>query len=151
MTAPELESAFPELRQMGYRVASPATRDYNCIAWAASRDDEWWEPDPFHLYYWPERRRERSLEAFVRVFRSLGYQVCDSPELETGFEKVAIYAKGRAPKHMARQLLSGEWTSKCGKQEDITHTLEGLENSDYGTVAIVMRRSLSQDSSGAGR
>jgi hypothetical protein len=77
---------------------------------------------------------------FVRAFRQLGYEVCQSPSYEPGLEKVAIYCKGSAPKHMARQLPSGLWTSKCGDLEDITHTLEALEGSDYGNAVLFMRR-----------
>jgi len=37
-------------------------------------------------------------------------------------------------------LLLGFWSSKIGKSVDIEHTLEGLEGSFYGQVAIIMRR-----------
>jgi hypothetical protein len=70
----------------------------------------------------------------------MGYEVCDNPELEPGSEKVAIYTKDGEPTHMALQRPSGQWTSKCGDWEDIVHTLEGLEGSDYGSVATIMKR-----------
>jgi hypothetical protein len=78
----------------------------------------------------------------VGVFRFLGYETCDSREYEPGFEKIAIYVKESSGEHVARQLSSGLWTSKCGDYEDITHTLDALENSDYGTVAVLMKRAL---------
>ena len=43
--------------------------------------------------------------------------------LEPGFEKVALYALGGVPKHAARQLSSGRWSSKLGDLEDVEHTL----------------------------
>jgi hypothetical protein len=91
-------------------------------------------------YYWPGDRQDQSVNGFIKVFRSQGYESCDSRDLEPGYEKIAIYAIGEAPQHMARQLPSGKWTSKCGDFEDITHTLEGLEGKDYGVVVTVMKR-----------
>lgn len=137
-----VEQSFPHLKPTGYRVTSPRSPDYNCIAWAADEDSRWWEPDPFGLYYWPESsRREFTLEAYVQTFISLGYTPCDSDEMELGFEKIAIYVNPQGiPTHAAKQLSNGRWTSKLGRSEDIEHSLEGLENSIYGSVAQVLRR-----------
>lgn len=134
----QLEQAFPSLSNCGYCITSPKTPQYNCIAWAAGKNDRWWWPTRFA--FWPEEPRELSLDSFVRVFRTMGYEVCDSSEFEAGFEKVVIYVKNSFPTHMARQLPNGEWTSKCGTLEDMSHTLEGLASSDYGEVATVMKR-----------
>ena len=76
----------------------------------------------------------------MRVFEAMGYEACDDRQLEASVEKIAIYAKDGVPTHMARQLPSGDWTSKCGAGEDITHTLVGLEGDLYGAVSVVMRR-----------
>ena len=75
----------------------------------------------------------------------LGYSVCDNSRLEFLFEKVALYAIDKVPKHMARQLRDGTWTSKCGPQEDITHlTLDALESygspNAYGSPELYMKR-----------
>src|SRR5713101_10154879 len=49
---PIIIATCPALAATGaYRVTSPATRNYNCVAWAASRTDRWWWPSPFA--YWP--------------------------------------------------------------------------------------------------
>lgn len=82
------------------------------------------------------------MEAFVAAFGLLGYELCEAGDeaLAPRYEKVAIYAKDDRPTHAARQLQTGEWTSKCGSLEDITHTLEGLQGSSYGAPAVVMRR-----------
>ena len=132
-----LREDFPNLRD-SYIITSRKDPGYNCVAWAAGVDTEWWWPSSY--YHWPERNREYSTAAFIRVFASLGYEVCENRAPEAGFEKVAIYVKDGKPKHMARQLPDGQWTSKCGKDEDITHSLNGLEDSDYGKVTVVMKR-----------
>ncbi len=63
---------------------------------------------------------------------------------EPGIEKVAIFAdESGCPKHMARQLPSGKWTSKLGHDEDIEHSdLAVLEGGDYGRVVSILARPL---------
>ena len=61
---------------------------------------------------------------------------------------MVLYADGDSPKHMARQLPDGMWTSKCGAGEDITHyTLDALESygplpwkGHYGCPVLYMKR-----------
>jgi hypothetical protein len=132
---------FPALAKAGYSVTSAAAREYNCIAWAAGVSDQWWWPDPAEINPWPTGApREETLSAFVEAFRTLGYELCDVADLEAGFEKVALYAKEGAPRHAARQLPSGRWTSKLGVLEDVEHTLEGLVGEWYGTVTHILKR-----------
>ena len=127
-----------------FTVTSPASPDYNCIAWAAEDTSRWWWPDAFGLYYWTEQApRVETLEAFVAVFRSLGYEPCEDRRLEAGLQKIAIFVDSRGrPTHAARQLDNGNWTSKLGQQVDIEH--DGLSDFPpgcaYGTVARIMRR-----------
>jgi hypothetical protein len=84
------------------------------------------------------------LDAFVRAFVSLGFEPCSTGELEAGFEKVAIYAREGKPTHAARQIADGRWTSKLGKEVDITHTLVGIEGPAYGQVVAYLRRPLGE-------
>jgi hypothetical protein len=137
-----IDSAFPNLLSTGYRITSPATIDYNCIAWAAEDAQSWWWPDPFHQYYWPPAiPRNESIEAFVALFESFGYRICQDSDYEEGFEKVAIYVGGNAKvTHASRQLDSGVWTSKLGKLEDIEHSFDGVSGAIYGSVAVLMQR-----------
>ena len=138
-----LDADFPNLGREGFVEASPETARYNCIAWAASRQDDWWWPDRNAQYYWPQAvLREETIETFIQAFQTLGYVPCDSHQLENGFEKVALYALGGAPKHAARQLPDGRWTSKLGAFIDIEHTLAGLEGPRYGIVVQLLKRSV---------
>ena len=137
-----IEQVFPRLRGSNYAVTSPHDPGYNCIAWAAEDVTKWWDPDPHHLYFWPrDAPRKRTLEAYVAAYAHLGYELCDSPEFEAGFEKVALFANAQGvPTHAARQLRNGRWTSKLGRGEDIEHDLRDLEGQDYGSVSRVLRR-----------
>jgi hypothetical protein len=138
-----IEQAFPHLLSSGYSVTSAATEDYNCIAWAAGEEDRWWWPDAFGTAYWPENvPRVETLEAFVSAYITLGYQPCESAVWEPGYEKVAIYVDASGmPTHASRQLPSGEWSSKLGSWEDITHgSLEGISGRLYGQVRQILKR-----------
>jgi len=144
----DLQTLFPQLQTDDYQITSAATRGYNCHAWAAGEDDAWWSPVnraglPIGGYYWPRGvPHDESLPALVQAFRTCGYAPCDTGELEVGLEKIAIYTDhARLPTHTARQLANGQWTSKIGEYQDITHdTLAGLEGQDYGRVACFMSR-----------
>jgi hypothetical protein len=144
---PHLELAFPKLYAAGYDKTSertdipPTPGAYNCIAWAAHDSWNWWWPTGND--YWPFlANRANSIPCFIKAFRLLGYRVCADSRREFGFEKVVLYAINKVPKHMARQLRDGTWTSKCGGEEDITHyTLDALETQNlYGSPELYMRR-----------
>jgi hypothetical protein len=135
----ELQASFPELGHTPYEITSPITPLYNCIAHAADDDTKWWWPSSDS--YWPAAGCDDSVDSFVHTFcQFLGYEICADGKLEEGFLKVAIYAISGQTKHMARQLPDGSWTSKLGKHHDISHTLQGLEGTTYGSVAAYLRR-----------
>ena len=166
------EAFFPKLSASGYDKTSDQTvpigtpGTYNCIAYAASDTRCWWWPHPDT--YWPpwSNCRDASVKCFVYTFMRLGYWPCKSSRREFGYEKVALYAVHRSgremipppdwrdldewmPKHMARQLPNGSWSSKCGGDEDIMHvTLDALDRygrngdtqSAYGCACVYMKR-----------
>ncbi len=134
-----LKQEFPGLRLFHYQLTSPPTKQYNCIAWAAAKNDKWWWPI---RGYWPgQGRRDESPKAFIEAFARFGYSPCESDSFEAGFEKVAIYVGSNGiVTHMARQLPDGRWTSKLGEGVDIAHMLEGITGGRYGEVAKVLRR-----------
>jgi hypothetical protein len=136
---------FPNLKDDGFSVKSRKDKGYNCIAWAAKDCKNWWEPLEFPQpgYYWPaDKPLLWTLDNLVLVFQNLGYALCDSADLEPGFEKVAIYVDLEdKPTHMARQRKSGRWTSKLGEFVDIDHTTPGgLEGPFYGRVARILKK-----------
>ena len=135
--------AFPLLTADNRRITSPPSRRYNCVAWAAGDVDRWWWPDEQEVGFWPDGiPREQTVDAFVRAYRTLGFERCDDAELEVGFEKIALYAMDERPTHVARQLPSGRWSSKLGAQEDIEHERDALDGPVYGSVVAVLRRPL---------
>jgi len=139
-----IEDRFPGLRTSSFHVTSPATRDYNCIAWAAGDTTHSWWPDldpDNDAIFWPAGvPLEETLNAFVAAFVTLGYAPCSGEESEPGFEKVALFARDGVPTHAARQLSNGRWTSKLGLREDIEHDLHAVSGELYGTVAVLLKR-----------
>jgi len=138
-----LRAAFPGLRTTPFQVTSPADPSYNCIAWAASNTTDWWWPlQGDRKTYWPAGAPwEISINAFVSAFLTLGYTVCSDESVEPGTEKVALFADSEGvPTHAARQLPTGQWTSKLGQSEDIEHALRALEGHVYGAVAVILKR-----------
>lgn len=134
--------AFPRLTPDNHRVTSPATTDYNCVAWGAGDTTHWWQPGRF----WPAPvgADEFGVGALEAAFRALGYEPCDSADPEPGMEKVALYAEsGLLYTHAARQFATGKWTSKLGGAEDIEHeTPDDIAGGLYGEVVQFMRRAV---------
>jgi hypothetical protein len=132
--------ALPRLTTANYRETSPASWEYNCIAWAVGVTDAWWWPVPGR--YWPANvPREESLAAFLAAFATVGYVPGASAVLEADVEKVALYAAADIPTHAARQLPSGLWTSKLGPALDIEHaTPDVVAGGVYGEVIVILGR-----------
>ena len=138
-----IRSTFPALDPVDFRLTSPQTPAYNCIAYAAGDHRRWWWPDPDGICYWPPGvQRTVRFQAFQHAFETLGYRLSSDESLVTGREKIAIFANGREPTHAAKQLASGLWSSKLGRLEDISHNLLGVENQEYGELAFIMERTI---------
>jgi len=140
----DLALIFPRLESAPYEITSPDDVQYNCVAWAAGRAEvrRRWSPAPSPFYYWPVEPREETVAGFIKAFGHLSYTVCDSSDLESDFEKLAIYADDTdTPTHMARQQPLGHWTRELGDLEDIQHaTLDQLSGSDYGRAVQFLKR-----------
>jgi hypothetical protein len=141
-------SQLPNLLPSTYASKSPCTPNYNCIAWAAGDDKNWWEPDQALDWYWPPlAARKYTVEAYIQAFNSVRYSVCRDSAVEEGCEKIALFAipaiTGLRPTHAARQLPNGNWTSKLGPCEDIEHfALESVNGPTYGSPVVFMSRGL---------
>jgi hypothetical protein len=130
---------FPRLTADNHHVSSPATTDYNCIAWALGDTQHWWQPG----VYWPlpTPAGDYGVEALHQAFLTLGFQDCADAVWEPDHEKVALYGSAEFYTHAARQLPGGKWTSKLGGEVDIEHdTPEDVAGGVYGEVAQFMRR-----------
>ena len=131
-------SQFPKLIAFEYK--SEPTARYNCIAFAAGVDNEWWDP----AGVWPSHvGLEDTVSNLVAVYEHYGFELCNDGAVEAGFDKLAIYAtdNGVVYQHAARLADDGKWWSKMGPDDDIAHpTLECLESPHFGRVVKFMRR-----------
>jgi hypothetical protein len=135
-----VRNILPNLTATNYRITSPTSWKYNCIAWAVGSSDAWWWPTPGR--FWPNGApREESLHAFTVAMETQGFSLCSSSELEPGMEKIALYAVDMVPTHAARQLPSGWWTSKLGPDFDIEHAdLNAVAGGVYGQPVAFLSR-----------
>ena len=127
----------------------PPSDHYNCIAWAAGFSDiQLWPGVPeltAQNVEWPtDLPQDESLASIVAPFESLGYRECDGPDVEAGYEKVALFSDPEEdyPTHASRQLPDGWWSSKMG-WDGVTIEHDGLrciEGRRYGRVRLYMRR-----------
>ena len=144
---PEIEQEFPNLTADNYQLTSDPDPCYNCIAWAAGNNKEWWQwtgsNSTLGGYYWPSGlSNDGSVDTYVNLYAQYGYEVCNDGTFEDGFEKIALYRgfNGRVS-HAARQTPEGKWTSKLGRGADIEHeTPELLHGLKYGIVVKFLRR-----------
>ena len=147
LTPAELEAKFPKLHSGNYKHTSEATARYNCMAFANDNVRTWWEAALFGgAYYWPPKIPD-TLDGWAKVFISQGYELTNNTEIESGFEKVAIYVSlsDMLPGHVAKS--DGRvWKSKLGRLQDIEHAsleiLEGDRHWEYGIVERILRRPL---------
>ena len=139
---------FPRLQASGgFEERSDPDGNYNCIAFAAGRQDQWWCPGPGVGRYWPPGvPEEPSISAGIAAFRSIGYRECSNGALVAGYEKVALFAKRGEFLHAARQEpATGMWLSKLGQYHDIAHrNVVDVGGESYGEPVCFMRRRLSR-------
>ena len=139
----QLRNAFPKLGPTDFKITSEEDEQYNCVAHAADESGRFWDPMMPPPYYWPPGvAREVTLSSFVAAYATKGYEPTDSFDAEKGYEKVAIFVDDQGvPKHAAKQLPNGRWTSKLGEEWDIEHrTLAGLSGKIYGNPKQALRR-----------
>jgi hypothetical protein len=147
---PHTQKDWPQLTKGNHCVTSGRDPAYNCIAWALAADKtrNWWPAPGAPEYYWPEGiRRDSTIDAFHEGMIHLGFEPCNDFEHEVGYVKVVVYATTQRgsfePQHAARQRTDGQWTSKMGQREDITHSgPDAVGGGMYGRPVRYYRRLL---------
>lgn len=128
------------------RTVDPNDVHYNCIAWAAGKNDNWWWPSHEIGDYWPITVNDddpENIEEFFKAFATERFTLkSDNGSYEHGFEKVAFFINSQNKvTHASRQLPNGSWTSKMGFGEDIEHVaLSVIECPTYGNARHFLKR-----------
>lgn len=133
---------FPNSFDFPFEITSPETAQYNCVAWALSDSENWWEADDDYLWL-DDIEYSQSLLAVKSLFEKFNFEISDNDFFEYGFEKVALFSDDNLNcTHVARQLNKELWTSKLGVSYDISHRINALENGIYGQVTYILKRKL---------
>jgi hypothetical protein len=139
-----VEGQIPRLENSDYRVTSERDPRYNCFAFAAGDTTKVWSPTILGSgVYWPPGIPALpSMNGVIDAYRACGFERCTSADLEAGFEKIAVFADDAGePRHAARQLPDGTWTSKLGDHVDIEHQeLDAVGGGFFGEPQVYMRR-----------
>ena len=145
---------FPLLNSANSRKTSPVSESYNCISWVVEVDNKQYWPDnipdldPEWAVEWPEGiPNEETVDAFVAFFQLFGYKLCNGPEFEEGFIKLALFVDHRGvPTHASRQVPHNKkWTSKMGTDGiDIEHDdlISIIGPLYYGTPKVFMQKAV---------
>ena len=86
------------------------------------------------------------MTAFVKAYEALGFRLAIGDALVEGLGKVALFGidvpdGATVPTHAALQLETGQWTSKLGDFEDISHdTVDGVSGPIYGKPFFYLER-----------
>lgn len=136
-----LRNPFPKLTAVLEKKTSEPTEAYNCIAWAFKDNQrKWW---PSRWAFWPiDYEGKTELEAFEDWFVADGWEETSDSLVEEGYEKIALYTLDGEPKHAARLLPNGLWTSKLGSSLDLSHGFADLDGPAYGSVFKIFRKKI---------
>ncbi|MFN0147480.1 MAG: hypothetical protein ACKVT1_13285 [Dehalococcoidia bacterium] len=98
-----------------------------------------WSPAS-NEYHWPATvPRENTIHAYEALFSELGFEPTHDEPSSTDVG-IAVFGVDQ-PRHVARHLGNGRWTSKLGRSYDVSHPLRALEGTEYGSVLLMMVRS----------
>jgi len=147
ITQDELRISFPKLIPGTFQPVSRATIRYNCLGFAAGDERHWWEAEGNGgRFYWPQHiKRVTNIETVSTIFTSEGFALTNNHDIESGYEKVAIYASLETFEFSHIAKSDGKvWKSKLGSGQDIYHyslaVLEGDQADEYGIVERVLRK-----------
>lgn len=135
------EGLFPNLPGQ-YELTSNPDEGYNCLAYAAGIEDEWWDP---LSGVWPDDiGPEDTIANLVLVYKRHGFVEHDGPLPLDDHEIIAIYGEEEengAFYHAAKLRSDGRWGSKMGPDDDLAHnTLHAIEGEEYGKAVVFMKR-----------
>lgn len=129
-------------RDSNFCLKSPATYQYNCIAFAMGMQDRWVDTGNLPWHWWPPAvEKGMTVAHLVKAFQYFGFEDCGMDEsMDEKYDKIAIYQNNECWTHAARIVADGIYHSKFGASYDGIHSCGDVLQAQYGTVVIVMRR-----------
>lgn len=143
----KLIRAFPALaNDANFKLLSPATPCYNCIAWAMGYIDRWVDTDDKVGHWWPTGV-EKSLKpaALIQAFEAVGYIEADDYKPEDNYHKVILYKNIEKDiwTHASLVVTAFVEHSKFGSAWDGEHSHNVLNSTtpdSYGVPYAYMKR-----------
>ena len=126
---------------VNFRLLSPFSYQYNCIAFAMGMLDRWVDSSNIPWHWWPPVEKGTSVEHLKNAFRYFGFEECGMDDrIDDSYDKVAIYCVGNQWTHAARIVSDGIYHSKFGESYDGCHSRGNVLHAQYGAVCLIMRR-----------
>lgn len=124
-----------------YKLTSPETFEYNCIAFAMGMLDRWIDSSDIPWHWWPPVRKDTSPSSLVEAFKYFGFEECGMDDkVDEQYDKVALYKDDIQWTHAAKVVADGEYHSKFGASFDGHHSGGDVLKAKYGSVFLIMRR-----------
>lgn len=146
----ELIRHFPSLASdPNFRINSPSTASYNCIAWAMGFEKRWvsYCSDPIvnavaiRFIWWPQGVQvSNHRDALIQAFEVLGFEITQDNDYDPYYDKVVLYCKGSYWTHASRIVANGIEHSKFGELWDAYHSHDIFRGTDYGEPFAFMQR-----------
>lgn len=146
----KLITDFPHLNDdPEFKITSPETTEYNCIAWAMGFDCRWVQctndtylnTQGMRYVWWPNGVDQSYCpQALIDAFIALGFEQTDNTLFESGYDKAVLYTDGTKWTHASRIIADGTEHSKFGASWDATHGRNRFLDSPYGYPYAYMRR-----------
>lgn len=120
---------------------SPASYQYNCIAYAMGMHDRWIDNADLPWHWWPPVSKGWRESDLVDAFRYFGFEECGMDDtFDESYDKVALYHNADGWTHAARIVGDGLYHSKFGASYDGTHSRGDVLQAQYGEPFAIMRR-----------
>ena len=140
LTRPDAFGA-PLKSDVNFKLSSPFSFQYNCIAFAMGMTDRWVDHGDIPWHWWPPVERGSSVEHLKNAFRYFGFEECGMDDtIDDQYDKVALYQLADCWTHAARIVASGIFHSKFGESYDGYHSSGDVLQAQYGNVCLIMRR-----------
>ncbi len=124
-----------------FRLVSPFSFQYNCIAFAMGMKDRWVDHEDIPWHWWPPVERGSSVKHLENAFRYFGFEYCGmDDEIDERYDKIVLYQLLDDWTHAARVIENGIYHSKFGESYDGYHSSGDVLAAQYGRVCLVMRR-----------
>lgn len=146
----ELIGTFPSLADdPNFRISSPSTWDYNCIAWAMGFENRWVShiSDPYlndirkRFIWWPPGIEiSERCDALIEAFKAVGFEETIDNGFNPHYDKAVLYTDGIKWTHASRLIGDGLEHSKFGGLYDAFHSSNRFENTVYGSPYAYMQR-----------